>query len=366
MLHYSGTREVQTLDFFKSCYYNTRMQKVYNEIRAGSIPAKEQLDWTDSLGFTPLHYALILRREDVVSELLEKHTWKSPVFTQSSDNAMELLDYTVLACCVGISSRADIFQKTSDIVTASLRSKKALEKRLWLKQRKLDVQVASERKAKEIIHQARRNHSYDKVDEYQIKLETVQTLKLETLEEIAEINDSIYEIECEIQEMTDDALIQAVGCIQQLRQSANPMAKYLFRIFEEDGLLYHILSDCLESCRLYTYGKIVFATPVDIIIELPYQEHRIDEEKSKKSGDRQTESSHYNQDESQKRTGNPVVRPYGESWFSPQAHQDMHKLKEEYHVLAKKYHPDRCQHPRSKEIFQEILNERATILEHMS
>ena len=33
------------------------------------------------------------------------------------------------------------------------------------------------------------------------------------------------------------------------------------------------------------------------------------------------------------------------------------------HVL---YHPDVCEHSRSQEIFQEILTERAEILEHMA
>ena len=44
----------------------------------------------------------------------------------------------------------------------------------------------------------------------------------------------------------------------------------------------------------------------------------------------------------------------------------MRVLTKEYHKLAKQYHPDVCEHSRSQEIFQEILNERAEILEQMA
>ena len=56
-------------------------------------------------------------------------------------------------------------------------------------------------------------------------------------------------------------------------------------------------------------------------------------------------------------------KPYGDSWFSEDAHKNIFSLKKEYHLLAKKYHPDHCKHMKAKEIFQDILAERAEILE---
>ena len=67
-----------------------------------------------------------------------------------------------------------------------------------------------------------------------------------------------------------------------------------------------------------------------------------------------------------KNADEPIQRPYGKSWFSPQAHSNIKALTKEYHKLAKQYHPDVCGHSRSREIFQEILNERAEILESMA
>lgn len=44
----------------------------------------------------------------------------------------------------------------------------------------------------------------------------------------------------------------------------------------------------------------------------------------------------------------------------------MKALKEEYHRLAKQYHLDVCGDRRGQQIFQQILNERAEILEQMA
>ena len=64
-------------------------------------------------------------------------------------------------------------------------------------------------------------------------------------------------------------------------------------------------------------------------------------------------------------TASSVKKPYGDSWFSPEAHRSVHKLREEYRALAKRYHPDVCKRTDSKEIFQDILNEQAQLLETM-
>ena len=58
-------------------------------------------------------------------------------------------------------------------------------------------------------------------------------------------------------------------------------------------------------------------------------------------------------------------RPYGSSWFSPQAHSDENILNAEYRKLAKQYHPDLCKQNEAKEIFQEITNEKNNILNNI-
>lgn len=362
-----GEAKARELAFFRGRYYNARMKRVYDLLKSGEMPPEEWLEWTDSLGLTPLHYAIALHQERLVEQLLEKRTWKSRVFGQDGDEASELMDYTVLACYAGLSNRALVFQQTSDLVAAQMRSRKALERRLWMKQRKLDIQETTIKQAKDILRQARHtdNVPYDRVCELEGKIETASSLREETLLEIDEINQAISDIEYEIRELTEDAMINAADAIQRLRTSGNPLVQYLLRLFSEPSMLLHLLADCQGACRLYIHGTATFVTPADVQINLAYEEespaqeekHQEKHSDEQRQWERQTEG---------KAADEPVVKPYGNSWFSPQAHRDMKKLKEEYHALAKQYHPDKCQHPRSKEIFQEILNERADILEHMN
>lgn len=376
--------KARSLDFFKGRYFNHRMKKVYEMVKQGTIPPAECLNWTDSIGLSALHYAILLNRESLVEDLLEKKNWtvKVPV----SDGEAELLyDYTVLACYKNLSIRRTVFQKTSDIVAAQLRSRKALESRLWLKKRKLDIQNAAAQKARELMRTARKNGLYDKEEEFREKLDNVSVLREETQMEIDEINQSISDIDYEISVLTSDAMVDAADTIQRLQGSKNPFVQYLFRLFSDLDVLLHMLSVQEGTFRLYSYNGFQFVTPDSIHIDLPYIVDQMQKEEHS-SGHQESDQKQYqeyrhqntnkqNRSHSQKRqsqkeqkksTEDPITKPYGTSWFSPEAHRNMKKLREEYRSLAKKYHPDVCDHPRSKEIFQDVLNERADILEHMN
>ena len=381
-----GEDKALSLDFFKGRYFNNRMKKVYELVKQGTMPPAEWLGWTDSVGLSALHYAILLNQETLVEDLLEKKTWtvKAPV----SDGEAELLyDYTVLACYKNLSNRRTVFQKTSDLVAAQLRSRKALERRLWLKERKLDIQNASAQKARELMRTARKNGLYEKEEEWREKLDNVSMLRDETRMEIDEINQSISEIDYEISVLTSDAMVEAADTIQRLQSSTNPFVHYLFCLFSDMDALLHMISAQQEAFKLYSYKGFHFVTPADVHVDLPYTIDQKQEEKSRKSDYQESSQREYreqsqhstneqyhthqegtqqSQREQKKDTGAPIKKPYGISWFSPEAHRSMKKLKEEYRSLAKKYHPDVCDHPRSKEIFQDILNERADILEHMN
>ena len=69
------------------------------------------------------------------------------------------------------------------------------------------------------------------------------------------------------------------------------------------------------------------------------------------------------QEEKKEEKQEEIKKPYGDSWFSPEAHRDIKKLQKEYRILAKKYHPD---NPGGRgDIFADIQNERGTIIENM-
>lgn len=376
-----GESKAQNIDFFKGQYFNNRMKKVYETIKQGTMPPDEWLDWTDSVGLTVLHYAILLRRELLVDELLKKKEWAfNPPFSDRETGV--LYDYTVLACYKGLSNRKNVFQKTSELVAVQLRSRKALERQLWWKQRKLDIQNASVQNMKELMRTARKNGLYDKEEECREKLEHVSMLRAETRKEIDEINQAISEIDYEINILTSDAMVQAADTIRCLQDRTDPLVQYLFRLFSDVDTLLYVISAKQGEFRLYNYDGFYFVAPAVIDIDLPYILNKCDDgteysdyqestwrenqkHQQQENGHRGTRNWKTN-GEQKSATDNPITKPYGESWFSPEAHRDIGKLKEEYRSLAKRYHPDVYDHPRSKEIFQSVLNQRAEILEHMS
>jgi hypothetical protein len=359
-----GADQVQNLAFFQGRYYNSRMQRIYDSIKNNTEPLAAWIHWTDSVGLTPLHYAIILHQEDIINQLLDEQKWEPSPPPSLEGDAAELYDYTLLACLCGVSNRDTIFQDTSELVAAQRKSRKALEAKLWLIKRKLDMQDSTIRGLKSDLHQARHEHSYDKERDVWERLDTASELRDETLADIDEIKQYIKEIDYEIQRLTQDAFVEAANTIQRLYEGNDPFIRYLFQLFTDSSFLYQVLSGSQGRCRIYTYGEFAFVTPANITLDLPYCEEGVAEQ-ARHTGS-QSEYNTTQAKEPKSAQDEPISKPYGTSWFSPEAHRNMKKLKEEYRALAKKYHPDCCTRADSKQLFQDILNERADILENMN
>lgn len=369
---------VQALEAFRACYYNTRMLAVYRAIEAGQSLSPEWLDWTDSMGLTPLHYAILLRKGELIADLLEKRTWEDACPLTEESAVCDAYSYTVLACLVGLPGQADLIIKTSKTISAQLRSQRAIEKQLLIQQKKLDLQYNTKATLQKAIrsasHAADRSNSEqaEKIENAQIKLENLNEAIQNTLDRIADLEDSLAEIKSEIEAQIEAALTDASRTADRLRDSSDPFVRYLYRLFTEPGTLPRILSRSVEGCRLYAYAGIVFAAPAEMGLDLPYRiaylnrgsTYQRTENHSEQADEKRRKAAE--QHTQQAKSNEPIQRPYGKHWFSPQAHSDMKALTKEYHRLAKQYHPDVCDHSRSQELFQEILNERAEILEQMA
>lgn len=68
-----GEHKEQQILIFQGQLYNQRMQQVFEAVAGGKIPEDFQLQ---CIGLTPLHYAIILRRPELVDKLIEKKKWK--------------------------------------------------------------------------------------------------------------------------------------------------------------------------------------------------------------------------------------------------------------------------------------------------
>lgn len=83
-----GAQEVED---FLHCFRNCRMNEVYHAVRLGKKLDPARYDWQDDLGLTVLHYAILLKKEELVTDLLDKREW----FSQTSMIDSRAMDYGI-------------------------------------------------------------------------------------------------------------------------------------------------------------------------------------------------------------------------------------------------------------------------------
>ena len=353
-----GMDRVKKLRRFRACYYNLRMEPLFDLIKNGVMPPLEQLGWTDSMGLTPLHYAIILHQDELIEKLVEGSAWRKESDSRLPDDKSAVYDYAVAACCVGSENRQLICQKTSAMIYAQLKSQKALERKLFMKESKLMIQNKAYNTTRDAIKVARRNRMYDKEQQLREQAEELRFRIETTREEINEVKQTISDIKGEIDYMTQNAMLEALTKLEKLKAGKDPFVVFILFLYQHPDYLGQVLASPKTDCWLYIYQNIIFPVPAGFKIDLPLFDGDFTRgQESKKNGQEHHEASSAEK---------PIVKPYGDSWFSPEAHRSIQKLRAEYKALAKLYHPDVCRHPNSKEIFQDILDEQARLLENMA
>ena len=361
-----GAGAGRKLDLFKGHYQNIQMKKVYDKIKKGIVPDDECLEWTDSMGLTPLHYALILKQRNVAEELLESKTWTAKPLVDINDEAYKLYDYNILASYLNLNYRKKICLNTSEELQSRVERYEDMQREYSVLKRRFDMYKMQEKNLYAQYSQAKRENLYDSAREINSAIDSQERMIIDTMHKLDELRREIFETESEINNTIDRILDGADNIVKQLKTSNNAFIIFMLDVFNNQRLLYHIICDESDESRLYIYNGILFVAPSDININLSYYDDPFGEAK-------RNDSSHcdYNAKYSKRQyyqnaqtTHNSAfARPYGGSWFSPEAHCDEKKLRTEYLKLAKQYHPDVCKDPHSKDIFQEISNEREEIMQ---
>ena len=127
----------------------------------------------------------------------------------------------------------------------------------------------------------------------------------------------------------------------------------------------------VEFCSkaFYNMTSIIFCYGIPFIVNNDYflQFKNWDKRKSTHSEDsadfKHENGKHSNTTFKKEAKVSDVKKPYGNNWFSPEAHKDLSVLKHEYRKLILKYHPDSPDG--STEIFIDIQKERAMLIDEM-
>lgn len=104
------------------------MRDVFSAIQNNEKLPDFVLDFSVSMGLTPLHYALILRQDKAMKQLLSKKEWM-PAFTEQDAELKEVYGYINLAKFVDSAVIAYVIGAADDVIKINQNAKKQSRKK---------------------------------------------------------------------------------------------------------------------------------------------------------------------------------------------------------------------------------------------
>lgn len=344
-----GDSHANPIEYFSAIYRNRQMLSAYNALCSGKEIDKVWYSMSDCYGLTLLHYALILKNDAAAEQILTiRKSHKLPPLPDDIDISW-MYDYTLLACGTQSKLKEQVFLLFDPDMIRLEKEIATLKLKVAHYSLKLDGISTMQGQCKSSIVYMEQN------DPYSPDLYNLYSKKNELAEEYRTCLESKLDAEKELdnkekqRESTyNDAIKYALNNLDKLRNSDEPLAKFLFRLYFEPNFLYSILSgtQTKEETNLYKYADLYFVAPDFAEIDPSLA---INMDGCNASG---------NSEDNPKLDGHaPITPPYGTTWFSVKAHSNATILKAEYRALTKKYHPDVCHHPDSNSAMQQITAE---------
>ncbi len=365
------------LSSFFARYANEKMSGVYEKFLSGAVLSDHEICMQDALGLTPLHYGLIMRDKDLVRQLLDAYDWRSykpPRFRQTM--LAEVYDFVFEAACL-----FDDVAFISEVVLRTRPQARPLERT----QKQLTNSIAIHTN---LLQKAMKSGDLEDIRYHQDQIKEYRQMKEEVEGELTRLSEE------EIQKVRKQA--------ERIIDMQLPLTKYILHLYLTPDALYRSIADTITDWRLYRCEDLFFVTSLEHEFDLSFYEWKsgkitqrcilesaiLNQEGTQREhydGDtfvnpdrmqkeRQRQEENRKKEEEQKRrkrqfrqrvAANQEDTPYVGSFFSPEAHQDIRILKQEYRKLVKRYHPDAGGDAHDVEIMLVIMNERADILESL-
>ena len=225
------------------------MESVFSAIRNGDAVEREVLRCSDSLGFTPLTYAMVLKKEEQLKSILKKGKWKETYPSGISEETAGIFNYTVLAflCNYDKNQAIIILKNTSEILRSMERHLKVLKGKRWLYSQLISAQ---KNKIRNIQSRAASGEA-DPYDVIEDNLYRLRTAVEKNQVQLDHVDDEISEVEKEIEKYIVDTLNQSYSIARYLRSSDNPLVKLYLRLIDTPLLLYEVLHNSQTSPLLF-------------------------------------------------------------------------------------------------------------------
>lgn len=376
-----STEEFWLLCGFLAKYKNEKMAEVYEKLLSHATLSAADAAVVDALGLTPLHYAMILRDEALVRDVLKAGDWynfKSPFLHDELVDTVYDFGFLAASLFDNVGLIEDVLLYTDAAAKSLLRAKRQLENFI-------DINKNLMKK------EAGRGASREDIDFYAKRIVDYEAMR--------------DEIDDEIRTMAVKKITWSRQKAETVIRTRHPFTRYILYMYLAPDAVYRSIADTISSWRVYRYKQIFFVTSLDHELKLSYYEWQDGEvtdsrmletdvalsdglggAKSNADGDYYTNPDYTRREEEERRRREEERRekeekkhagkgggasydgasfaPYEGSWFSPEAHKDVGVLKKEYRALVKKYHPD-VSGETNPNLILVIMNERADILEMM-
>lgn len=366
------------LEDFIARHKNAKMRAVHAKLLAGEELYPTEIVLSDDLGLTPFHYALMTRDKDIVERTLAIAKWENFKSPFPKDKIVDTVyDYNLLAAL--LFEDEDLIQK---IYARTNPQAQALARSIH--QMEVFAQISEQVMAREPHRKAELKK---KQKEYMVMRREMET-ELAVLSHVHAVH--LYE---------KAAIIRDIG---------HPLATYVLELIDTPEALFTRTAGTIFGHKLMRYKNLFFVAPPEEDRGLSYyqwdngmltdthvigndsfysregsesvrgdyydgdlfvnpSEVRAIEERERAEAERKKKREAFFRE--QERMRRLIEREMEEekepSWFSDKAHHDLSLLKKEYRLLVKKYHPDSSGSRHTANTLQEIMLERASILEHM-
>ncbi len=350
---------------FRAKYLKEKLSLVYEKIDRGTELSKPELLWQDDLGLTPLHYALVLRKDEVVRSLLSAMDWSEYVSPMPNDKLVDVLYNPVFL--------TSILYDDMEMIE--------------------EVYAACSKEAKPLLRSIKRMDSFIYIQRKMLHEHPEEAMNYARV--IAEYEDMRYEMQQELSAMAKSKMVEYRKTAAIIIEANHPYTKYLLHMYLTKDAIFYSISDTISDYRLYKYKDCYFLASLQHELDLSYFEwrngsvfsHNFKETDTDISVHQTNQKDYYDGDtfenpdrraakekekQERKKKFEEARRAFEESleiskgWFSAEAHSDINVLKKEYRLLVKTYHPDVTGNKSATSIMQQIQLERATILENLN
>ena len=259
------------------CVYGNKQMKSVVKLMIND----EEIPWQlrsciEAMGFTPLHYAIMLGKDGMIERLAETHTYINSNMEAYIDDGLltSLLDYAIPATIKNIESKSTLIMYTESEVIRLTSKCAQLEKNLKWESGKLKFGKVCNGFTHAVCGEKK---------EYREMVENSDSMYEELSCNVEEIISELRNTENERDERLKQAIKDAVDNVKKLKSSKNPFAKFLLKLYESsESDFLNFLHDFNDTrkYRMYKYNGFFFMLPDSIELELPYRKVILEDDKN--------------------------------------------------------------------------------------